>query len=74
LCDSGDVIEFISAGGGGYGDSLERDPVAVEQDVSNEYVSIERAKLDYGVVIDPKTLKVDLTKTQKLREQRKQKM
>ncbi|MGD9058582.1 MAG: hydantoinase B/oxoprolinase family protein, partial [Desulfobacterales bacterium] len=74
LCDSGDVIQFISAGGGGYGDSLERDPVAVEQDVSNEYVSIERAKLDYGVVIDPKTLKVDLTKTQKLREQRKQKM
>ena len=73
LCDSGDVIQFISAGGGGDGDALERDPVAVEQDVRNEYVSIERAKIDYGVVIDPETLKVDTAKTQKLRELRKQK-
>ena len=48
-------------------------PVAVEQDVRNEYVSIERAKVDYGVVIDPETLKFDPAKTQKLREQRKQK-
>lgn len=71
LCESGDVIKFISAGGGGYGDSLARDPQAVEQDVRNEYVSIERAQADYGVVIDPKTLKVDLEKTKKLREQRK---
>jgi N-methylhydantoinase B len=71
LCDPGDVIQFISAGGGGYGDALERDPVAVEQDVRNEYVSIERAKIDYGVVIDPETLKVDPAKTQKMREQRK---
>ena len=71
LCEPGDVIKFISAGGGGYGDSLERDPQAVEQDVHNEYVSIERAQADCGVVIDPKTLKVDLEKTKKLREQRK---
>jgi len=71
LCESGDVIQFISAGGGGYGDSLERDPLVVEQDVHNEYVSIERAQADYGVVIDPKTLKVDRAKTQKMREQRK---
>ena len=71
LCESGDVIKFISAGGGGYGDSLERDPQAVEQDVHNEYVSIERAQADCGVVIDPKTLKVDLEKTKNLREQRK---
>ena len=73
LCESGDVIQFVSAGGGGYGDALERDPQAVEQDVCNEYVSIERAQADYGVVINPKTLKVDMEKTQKLREQRRQK-
>lgn len=71
LCDSGDVIQFISAGGGGYGDAIERDPEAVEQDVRNEYVSIKRAKADYGVVIDPKTRKVDVDKTQKHREQRR---
>jgi N-methylhydantoinase B len=71
LCESGDVIQFVSAGGGGYGDALDRDPQAVEQDVRNAYVSIERAQADYGVVIDPETLEVDVAKTQKLREQRK---
>ena len=71
LCESGDVIQFHSAGGGGYGDPLERDPQAVEQDVCNEYVSIDRARNDYGVVIDAKTLKVDLKETEKLRAARK---
>jgi N-methylhydantoinase B len=72
LCQSGDRIQFHSAGGGGYGDPLNRDPEVVEQDVFNEYVSIERARSDYGVVIDPKTLKADLKETQRIREQRKQ--
>jgi N-methylhydantoinase B len=73
LCESGNVIQFHSAGGGGYGDPLERDPQAVKQDVFNEYVSIEMARNDYGVVIDSKTLKVDLKETEKLRAERKQK-
>ena len=71
LCESGDVIQFHSAGGGGYGDPLERDLQAVEQDVFNEYISIEKARDDYGVVIDSKTLKVDLKATEKLRAARK---
>ena len=71
LCESGDVIQFHSAGGGGFGDPLERDPAAVEQDVINEYVSVEKARSDYGVVIDAQTLKVDSRKTQKLRASRK---
>ena len=71
LCESGDVIQFHSAGGGGYGDPLERDLQAVEQDVFNEYISIEKARDDYGVVIDSKTLKVDLKATGKLRAARK---
>jgi N-methylhydantoinase B len=73
LCESGNVIQFHSAGGGGYGDPLERDPQAVKQDVFNEYVSIEMARNDYGVVIDSKTLKVDLKETEKLRATRKKK-
>jgi N-methylhydantoinase B len=73
LCESGDVIQFHSAGGGGYGDPLERDPAAVEQDVINKYVSIQQARSDYGVVIDPKALKVDPEETEKLRASRKQK-
>jgi N-methylhydantoinase B len=72
LCQSGDLIEFHSAGGGGYGDPLERDPQTVEQDVFNAYVSVEQARESYGVVIDPKTMKADLKATVKLRSLRKQ--
>jgi N-methylhydantoinase B len=67
LCQKGDTIQFLSAGGGGYGDAYERDPEAVEQDVINGYVSIQKARDDYGVVIDPETLKVDLDATENIR-------
>ena len=70
FCDPGDTISFVSAGGGGYGNPFERDPKAVERDVQYEYVSIEKAKTDYGVVIDPESLKLDLAATQRLRENR----
>ncbi|MGD1973525.1 MAG: hydantoinase B/oxoprolinase family protein [Desulfobacterales bacterium] len=73
LCQPGDVIEFDSAGGGGYGDPLLRDPLAVEADVVNGYVSIEKAREDYGVVIDPTTLKMDRVKTEMVRSSRKKK-
>jgi N-methylhydantoinase B len=70
LCLPGDVIQFDSAGGGGYGDPLQRDPQAVAADVVNGYVSIEKAREDYGVVIDPATLRVDAARTEKLRTER----
>lgn len=47
----GDSFVRPSAGGGGLGDPLKRDPKAVLEDVIDEYVSIDRAKKDYGVVI-----------------------
>jgi N-methylhydantoinase B len=47
----GDMFTRPSAGGGGYGDPLERDPVSVREDVIDGYVSSERALKDYGVVI-----------------------
>jgi N-methylhydantoinase B len=47
----GDVFSRPTAGGGGFGDPLERDPAAVLQDVADDYVSVERAAMDYGVVI-----------------------
>jgi N-methylhydantoinase B len=71
LCRTGDSIHFQSAGGGGYGNPLERDPEAVEADVFNGYVSVEQAKADYGVAIDPVTLKVNFKETQKLRDETK---
>ena len=48
---SGDVFSRPTAGGGGYGDPLERDPAKVREDVADDYVSIERARKDYGVVL-----------------------
>jgi len=70
LCLPGDVIQFDSAGGGGYGDPLQRDPQAVAADVVNGYVSIEKAREDYGVVMDPATLRVDPVETEKVRAAR----
>jgi N-methylhydantoinase B len=64
----GDVIVMDAAGGGGFGDPLERDPEMVQEDVIQGYVSLEKAKEDYGVVIDPATRKADLAATDELRK------
>jgi N-methylhydantoinase B len=48
---SGDSFTRPSAGGGGYGDPLERPALEVLEDVIDGYVSIERALIDYGVVV-----------------------
>lgn len=48
---SGDAFTRPSAGGGGFGDPLERPVDDVHEDVIDQYVSVERAELDYGVVI-----------------------
>src|SRR5207253_4549232 len=48
---AGDVFSRPTAGGGGFGDPLERDPALVLEDVADDYVSVERAAKDYGVVI-----------------------
>lgn len=50
---AGDTFTRPSAGGGGYGDPLEREPARVLEDVIDGYVSVERAAIDYGVVIRP---------------------
>lgn len=71
FCKPGQVMAFYSAGGGGYGDPLERDPEDVEWDVAHGYVSIERAKANYGVVIDPVTMEVDYGATEELRTKRR---
>jgi N-methylhydantoinase B len=48
---SGDAFTRPSAGGGGFGDPLERDPHAVCEDVADGYVTADRARKDYGVVV-----------------------
>jgi N-methylhydantoinase B len=63
----GDVFRHVLAGGGGWGDPVERDPHAVLRDVRNEFLSAERARSDYGVVIDTATWRVDEGATERLR-------
>src|SRR5262245_750529 len=46
------VVMVRSAGGGGYGDPLERDAARVATDVREGYVSREAARDLYGVVVD----------------------
>ena len=63
----GDVISFQQSGAGGYGPPFERDPSRVLEDVLEGYVSIETARREYGVVIDPVTMTVDGPATERAR-------
>lgn len=55
----GDSVLHIQAGGGGWGNPFERDPAAVQFDVLNDKVSIEKAAELYGVVLQPGSLEID---------------
>ncbi|HTY54992.1 MAG TPA: hydantoinase B/oxoprolinase family protein, partial [Candidatus Binataceae bacterium] len=65
----GESWTTLSTGGGGYGDPLERDPELVQVDVRDEIISLAAARDQYGVVLDPKTLKLDLHATEQLRKE-----
>ena len=67
----GDIIWTKGGGGGGFGDPLDREDEKVRWDVLNEYISIQRAKKVYGVVIDPKTSEVNQKQTTALRKKLK---
>ncbi|ADB50557.1 hydantoinase B/oxoprolinase family protein [Conexibacter woesei] len=69
--DPAKTIFAQSGGGGGWGDPLDRDPAAVLDDVLDEYVSLDGAKSDYGVVVDAATRTVDAEATERERAARK---
>ncbi len=48
----GDVLRFITSGGGGYGDPYTREPERVLDDVADGFVTPAGASRDYGVVLD----------------------
>ena len=60
---AGDLYEQEMQGGAGYGDPLDRDPELVRKDVDDQFLTVEKAKEDYGVVLNPHTLQVDLKAT-----------
>lgn len=68
LCKKMDVVKAVLPGAAGFGDPFERDPELVLRDVRDEKVTLEAAKHDYGVVIDPETLTLDQEATEKLRK------
>jgi N-methylhydantoinase B len=65
--EPGDVLIKLSSGGGGVGDPRERDPLAVQRDVRNGFVSLEAAEKVYGVALDPESLAIDEARTTELR-------
>jgi N-methylhydantoinase B len=73
--EAGEKIVYDYGGGGGWGDALDRDPQAVLDDVLDEYVSVEGARRDYGVVLtgslEDLTLAVDESATESLRASRR---
>jgi N-methylhydantoinase B len=63
----GDVILHEQPGGGGFGDPFTRDPERVAADVRNEKITVEYARREHGVVMEPQTLEVDEKATRALR-------
>ncbi len=63
----GDTVVKLSPGGAGVGDPWLRSIEKVVADVRNEKLTVDAARLIYGVVIDPLTLKLDEATTNKLR-------
>lgn len=64
---AGQRLRTCPAGGGGVGSALERELESVVADVANGLVSVDAAREEYGVVVDPDTLTLDTDRTQALR-------
>ena len=60
----GDLVRIYTAGGGGWGDPLEREPERVLDDVKDGFVSVQSALDNYGVVMDPAGTAVDAAGTE----------
>ncbi len=60
----GDLVRIYTAGGGGWGDPLERDVAMVLDDVLDGFVSVEAARDSYGVVIDLEAQRADESATE----------
>jgi N-methylhydantoinase B len=68
---AGDVLRHVMAGGGGWGEPLDRDPDAVLADVRDEKLTASYARHWYGVVIDERSLMLDRVATDRERAARR---
>ena len=69
---AGDLVRIRTAGGGGWGDPLEREIHLVEKDVRGGFASLKSARSEYGVVVDPDSLKADVSGSLALRKDLRQ--
>jgi N-methylhydantoinase B len=69
LLQPSDGFLVVCAGGGGYGDPLQREPEAVARDVRRGLLSAGTAETMYGVCVDAGSGTVDATATKARREQ-----
>ena len=65
---SGDRIVFRTAGGGGWGDALEREPDKIRRDVVRGLLTGPAAESEYGVVLSGPRFEVDAAATENLRD------
>lgn len=65
----GDLLRVLTAGGGGWGDPLEREPERVRLDVVRRLVSPEKAADEYGVIVRERgdSWEVDVAATEQQR-------
>jgi N-methylhydantoinase B len=68
----GQAIRHVTAGAGGYGDPLERDPARVLADVANGKVTPEAAAREYGVRVAGPPWRLDAAATDRLRAARRE--
>lgn len=68
---AGERFACVGPAGGGYGDSLHRDPKLVCDDVADGFITIDAARRDYGVAINSAGL-LDEAETVRLRREMQQ--
>jgi N-methylhydantoinase B len=62
------LVDYV-AGGGGFGDPIDRDPQAVLRDIGRGWTSVETAKRIYGVILTSGETSVDVAATEALRNE-----
>jgi N-methylhydantoinase B len=65
---AGDRVLFRTAGAGGWGDPLERDPTRTRNDVARGLISEAKARDEYGVVVAGAGRELDSRATDELRQ------